>query len=49
MKENLRIKIIKGKKYIERTKDFYIQEGLETQEHFVKAIKRRESLGGKLN
>lgn len=44
-----RVKVIKRELYIERTKDFYIKEGLETQEHFIKAIKIRESQGGKLN
>ena len=34
--------------YIERTKDFFVREGFEKKESFIKAIKIRESLGDKL-
>jgi hypothetical protein len=44
-----RVKVIKRELYIERTKDFYIKDGLENTPHFIQSIKRRESLGDKLN
>jgi len=44
-KREPRVKIIRGKRYIERTKDFYIEEGREKEEHFVRAIKKREAMG----
>lgn len=44
-----RVKVIKNSLYIERTKDFYVQEGLETRPDFIRAIKNREALGDKLN
>ena len=43
-----RTKIIGRHVYTERTKDFYIQNGRETEEHFIQSIKRRETLGDKL-
>ena len=43
-----RVKIIGKDKYIERTKDFYIKEGLEKEEHFIRAIRLREAQGDKL-
>lgn len=39
---------IKNTVYIERTKDFYVQAGLETRPDFIRAIKIRESMGDKL-
>ena len=40
---------IKNTLYIERTKDFFVQEGEENKPSFIKAIKHRESIGDKLN
>lgn len=34
--------------YIERTKDFYVQKGLENREDFKKAIYLREAQGDKI-
>lgn len=45
----MRTKIIGSKIYTERTKNFFIENGRETEEHFIQSIKRRESLGDKLN
>lgn len=44
----MRTIIDKRTKYIERTKDFYVQEGHETKPNFVEAIKKREAMGDKL-
>lgn len=47
--ENGKRVIIRGRtKFIERTKDFYIQEGYENQPNFVRAIKIRKAMGDKL-
>ena len=34
--------------YIERTKDFFVQEDRENEDSFVNAIKIRESMGDRL-
>jgi len=39
---------IKNTVYIERTKDFYVESGRENEEDFIRAIKKRESYGDKL-
>lgn len=36
------------KGYTERTKDFWVKNGHEKKESFIKAIKHREMLGDKL-
>ncbi len=44
-----RTKLIGKHIYTERTKNFFIQNGLESEPHFVRSIKNREALGDKLN
>lgn len=35
--------------YIERAKNFYVRDGLETEPEYIEAIQARESRGDKLN
>lgn len=44
----MRTIIQKRTRYIERTRDFYVQEGFETKPNFIEAIKKREAMGDKL-
>jgi len=36
-------------RFIERTKDFYVKEGCETEPSYIEAIRKRGSMGDRIN